>query len=103
MGIGKPSNAPVSNQDTTLLDSLSEFELDEAAHEIFITDGYINSRIVVYDSETGAFKRGWGAYGMPLSQIDNGKAPKYDPNGPRQSSSWARSSGLSFPKTVWST
>ena len=54
----------------------------EAAHEIFIADGYINSRMVVYDSETGAFKRGWGAYGMLLSEIDNGKAPKYDPNEP---------------------
>ena len=80
--IGKPSNAPVNNQDTSLLGSPSEFELDEAAHEIFIADGYINSRIVVYDSETGAFKRGWGAYGMPLSEIDNGKTPKYDPNAP---------------------
>jgi hypothetical protein len=80
--IGKPSNAAVNNQDTSLLGSPSEFELDEAAHEIFIADGYINSRIVVYDSETGAFKRGWGAYGMPLSEIDNGKAQKYDPNGP---------------------
>ena len=38
--------------------------------------------IVVYDSNTGAFKRGWGAYGIPLSEIDNGKLPAYDPSAP---------------------
>ena len=29
-----------------------------------LADGYAIGRVVVYDSNTGAFKRGWGAYGM---------------------------------------
>lgn len=34
-----------------------------ATNEIFVADGYANRRVVVYDSETGAYKRHWGAYG----------------------------------------
>ena len=46
-----------------------------AAHEIYIADGYLNKRMIVYDSDTGAFKRGWGAYGIPLDQINNDTLP----------------------------
>ena len=31
--------------------------------EIFVADGYGNQRVIVLDSETGAFKRMWGAFG----------------------------------------
>jgi len=78
--IGHPSNAPINNQDTSLLGAPSEMFVDDDAHEVYIADGYRNARIVVYDSNTGAFKRGWGAYGMPLSEIGNGLSPtKHDP------------------------
>jgi hypothetical protein len=33
--------------------------------ETFVADGYGNRRVVVLDSETGAFKRTWGAFGDP--------------------------------------
>jgi hypothetical protein len=77
--IGHPSNAPTNNQDATILGAPSEMFVDDEAHEVYIADGYQNRRVVVYDSNTGAFKRGWGAYGMPLSQIDNGRPPAHDP------------------------
>jgi sugar lactone lactonase YvrE len=32
-------------------------------NEVFVADGYGNRRVVVYDAETGAYKRHWGAYG----------------------------------------
>jgi len=80
--IGHPSNAPTNNQDTSILGAPSEIFVDDAAHEVYIADGYQNRRVVVYDSNTGAFKRGWGAYGMPLSQIDNGRPPAHDPKAP---------------------
>ena len=32
-------------------------------NEAFVADGYRNRRVVVYDAETGAYKRHWGAYG----------------------------------------
>lgn len=80
--IGHPSNAPTNNQDTSILGAPSELFVDDDAHEVYIADGYQNRRVVVYDSNTGAFKRGWGAYGIPLSEIDNGPSPKHDPTAP---------------------
>jgi DNA-binding beta-propeller fold protein YncE len=61
----------VNNQDTTLLGAPGAVEVEDAAHEVYIADGFLNRRVVVYDSNTGAFKRGWGAYGISLSQVDN--------------------------------
>jgi len=46
-------------------------DFDDAANEVYIADGMMNKRIVVYDMNTGEFKRGWGAYGIPLNKIDN--------------------------------
>jgi sugar lactone lactonase YvrE len=34
-----------------------------ATNEVLVADGYANRRVVVYDAETGAYKRHWGAYG----------------------------------------
>jgi DNA-binding beta-propeller fold protein YncE len=31
--------------------------------EVFVADGYGNRRVVVFDANTGAYKRHWGAYG----------------------------------------
>lgn len=71
------------NQQTNLLmRGVAAAELDEDAHEIYIADGYLNKRVVVFDSDTGAFKRGWGAYGIPLDQIDNEPLPPRVPGAP---------------------
>jgi len=32
-------------------------------NEIFVADGYNNRRIIVFDADSGAFKRMWGAFG----------------------------------------
>src|SRR5262245_36694778 len=32
-------------------------------NEVFVADGYNNRRVIVFDADTGAFKRQWGAYG----------------------------------------
>ncbi|HXC34053.1 MAG TPA: hypothetical protein VNZ56_16360 [Verrucomicrobiae bacterium] len=71
-----------NNQAPILSGQPAGADLDEAAHEIYIADGYVNKRVVVWDSDTGAFKRGWGAYGAALDQIDNNPAPPHDPDGP---------------------
>jgi hypothetical protein len=34
-------------------------------NEIFVADGYGNRRVIVFDADTGAYKRHWGAYGKP--------------------------------------
>ena len=40
-------------------------------NEIFVADGYGNHRVIVFDSDTGAFKRTWGAFGNPPGGVDN--------------------------------
>lgn len=77
--IGHPTQDPMNNQDTSILGGPGEMTVDDAAHEVYIADGFLNRRVVVYDSNTGAFKRGWGAYGIPLDQIDNSKLAPYNP------------------------
>lgn len=68
--IGHPSAAPMNNLDTTILGRPAGIELDEKAHEIYFADGYLNRRVIVFNSETGAFKRMWGAYGNPPSDAE---------------------------------
>ncbi len=69
-----------NNQQTDFLYSgVPYFELDDDAHEIYIAEGeQLNKRVLVYDMDTGAFKRGWGGHGMPLSEISNDPVPPYD-------------------------
>jgi len=52
-------------------------DLDEAANEVYVADGFGNHRIVVFDTTTGTYKRSWGAYGEKPS--DEATGP-YDPN-----------------------
>jgi DNA-binding beta-propeller fold protein YncE len=37
--------------------------VDAKANEVYVSDGYVNHRVVVMDADTGKFKRIWGAYG----------------------------------------
>ena len=80
--IGHPSRDPANNRDTSILGGPWELTVDDSAHEVYIADGGLNRRVVVYDSNTGAFKRGWGAYGIPLNEIDGSRLPPYDPSVP---------------------
>src|SRR5260370_39671920 len=71
-----------SGNDSTATDrsgSPADVAVDVAAREVYAADGYGNRRVVVFDSETGADKRHWGAYGKKPS--DEKTAP-YDPAKP---------------------
>jgi len=76
-GPAVPANQQKQNNQQTdlLLRGVAAATLDDAAHEIYIADGYLNKRVMVYDWDTGKFKRGWGAYGKPLSEIGNDGQP----------------------------
>ena len=63
---------PENNQQTDVLASKGRFQIDEVAREIYIINW---KRVLVYDMDTGAFKRGWGGHGMPLSEISNEPIP----------------------------
>jgi DNA-binding beta-propeller fold protein YncE len=49
--------------DTTLLGGPSGIWVDPKTNEAFISDGYRNRRIIVFDAATGKYLRHWGAYG----------------------------------------
>jgi DNA-binding beta-propeller fold protein YncE len=34
-------------------------------NELFVADGYFNHRVIVFDADSGKYKRRWGAYGKP--------------------------------------
>ena len=49
------------------------------ANEIYVADGYGNRRVIVFDADSGKYKRHWGAYG---TKPDDTKVPEYDPKAP---------------------
>jgi DNA-binding beta-propeller fold protein YncE len=65
-----------------IIGGLEEIRADEDAREVFVVDNYLNGRILVYDMDTLEFKRGWGAYGKPLSEISMDTSARYDPESP---------------------
>ena len=73
-----------NNQQTdVLISGVAGFDFDDDARELYIADTeFINKRILVFDMDTGAFKRGWGGKGQPLSAISNERVPPYDTSGP---------------------
>ena len=59
---GKAGKTGGSN-DSQLLGKPAHMEMDAAANELYVADGYGNRRIIVFDATSGAYKRHWGAYG----------------------------------------
>jgi DNA-binding beta-propeller fold protein YncE len=53
------------NLDTENVHQVTDLFVDTKAKEVYAADGYGNKRVIVFDSETGRFKRLWGAFGNP--------------------------------------
>lgn len=51
--------------DTANLNNAAGIYVHARTNEVFVADGYVNRRVIVFDADTGAFKRMWGAYGQP--------------------------------------
>jgi len=51
--------------DTGNVNNAADVHVDPATNELYVADGYVNRRVIVYDADSGAFKRMWGAYGRP--------------------------------------
>jgi len=96
---GTPGKVEGSGSQTTL-NMPAATAYDPAANEIYVADGgsfkagnlpaitagtdtrptiYGNRRVVVFDADTGAYKRHWGAYG---EQPNDAAMGPYDPNAP---------------------
>jgi len=66
-----------------IVGTLEEIRIVEGDNEMYVADNYLGGRVLVFDLDTLAFKRGWGAYGKPLAEISVDDADHtYRPNGP---------------------
>jgi DNA-binding beta-propeller fold protein YncE len=99
MQIGRKGQNTGSN-DTRNLGGAANMTVDRGTGELYVADGYVNHRVIVFDAATGAYKRHWGAYGRtpddayftragerlpsPFSgAVQNENRPsQYDPDGP---------------------
>jgi DNA-binding beta-propeller fold protein YncE len=78
MQIGKPSSSKGSNDVENLRLPAKTF-IDKQTNEVYVADGYGNHRVIVYDADTGKYKRHWGAYGHVPDDTDQGN---YNPDAP---------------------
>jgi DNA-binding beta-propeller fold protein YncE len=78
MQIGKPNSSKGSNDVENLRLPAKTF-IDKQANEVYVADGYGNHRVIVFDADTGKFKRLWGAYGNKPDDTDLGN---YNPDAP---------------------
>ena len=78
MQIGHPNKSQGSN-DVENLKGAAKLFVDRANDELYVADGYGNHRVIVYDAETGKYKRHWGAYGHKPDDTDLGD---YNPDAP---------------------
>jgi DNA-binding beta-propeller fold protein YncE len=78
MQIGKPGQSRGS-ADTSNLRLAAKVFVDPKRNEAYVADGYGNHRIIVFDADTGQFKRQWGAYGNTPTDANPGP---YAPNQP---------------------
>ena len=66
-----------------IVGGIEEIRIDEPNNDIYVADSYLGGRVMVFDFKTLAFKRGWGAYGRPLSEVSTNDADRaYTPGGP---------------------
>jgi hypothetical protein len=70
MQIGK-SNQSKGNNDTRNLHRPADAQVYPPTNELFVADGYGNHRVAVYDADSGAFKRMWGAFSNKPLDDDN--------------------------------
>jgi DNA-binding beta-propeller fold protein YncE len=61
----------------TGLNRPASVRVDATTNEVYVADGIGNHRVVVFDAETGVYKRHWGAYG---EKPDDGSLGPYDPS-----------------------
>jgi hypothetical protein len=62
MQIGK-KEAGKGSQDTTAFNRATDIQVSRETNEVFISDGYNNRRVIVFDADKGTFKRMWSAFG----------------------------------------
>ncbi len=78
MQIGKPGQSKGSN-DIDNLKGPAKMFVDRKTNELYVADGYGNHRVIVFDADSGKYKRHWGAYGKKPDDTNLGN---YNPDAP---------------------
>ncbi|MEN3354775.1 MAG: hypothetical protein V7640_2933 [Betaproteobacteria bacterium] len=69
--------ASKGNTDTANVNMAADTFVYTKTNELFVADGYGNKRIIVFDADTGVYKRMWGAFGKePLDNLPAAPKPK---------------------------
>ena len=84
MQIGRAGQSQ-GNADTENLNRPADMFVHPATNELFVADGYGNRRVIVFDADTGRFKRMWGAFGdAPTDDAPDPALPDADERGAPQ-------------------
>ena len=77
-------NTSGGNRDTDNLNRPAEAAVYRDTNEIFVADGYGNRRVIVFDADTGAYKRMWGAFDNEPIDASDEQPPSDAELGPLQ-------------------
>ena len=72
--IGDFGRGTEGSSSTEFLGQPTDIFVDSEVDEVYISDGYTNRRVIVFDATTGEHKRLWGAYG---NAPDDGRMPRF--------------------------
>ena len=77
--IGEFGSGTAGSGSTRFLGQPTDIFVDPETDEVYVSDGYTNRRVIVFDAETGEYRRHWGGYGDPP---DDGPQPAFTRDGP---------------------
>ena len=84
MQIGRAGQSK-GNADTQNLNQPADAFVYAKTNELIVADGYGNRRVIVFDADSGKFKRMWGAFGnVPTDAAPNPAPPDADAEGAPQ-------------------
>jgi DNA-binding beta-propeller fold protein YncE len=75
MMIGGSFAGPPDSDSKTSVGRAAGIFVDSDRREVYVADGYLNSRVVKFNSQSGAFLKDWGAYGHPPVDPPAGPPP----------------------------
>jgi len=78
------SGTSEGNTDTNNLKQPAEAAIYPDTNEVFVADGYGNRRIIVFDADSGEYKRMWGAFANAPLEASAEQPPPDDVLGPQQ-------------------
>ena len=90
--------AGTGNGDTMNFKAPADIYVDDRAGEVYVADGYLNQRVVVFSARDGHFLRMWGAFGAPppagKPDVTQSTTPSPDPQSEKGSPTFSGVHGV---------